>query len=58
MENISNFVNGDILSQAESGLNKKEPSPMMLIMDYMKKHIEQIDKARINLKSQYPDLLP
>ena len=37
---------------------KKELSPMMLIMDYMKKHIDQIDKARINLKSQYPDLLP
>ncbi len=37
---------------------KKELSPMMLIIDYMKKHIDQIDKARINLKSQYPDLLP
>jgi hypothetical protein len=24
----------------------------------MKKHIEQIHKDRIDLKSQYPDLLP
>jgi hypothetical protein len=37
---------------------KKELSPMMLIIDYMKKHIDQIKQARINLKSQYPDLLP
>jgi len=37
---------------------KKELSPMMLIIDYMKKHIDQIKQVRINLKSQYPDLLP
>lgn len=68
---IRSFVNGNLLTQAESGLSerhynkvydaiigKEEPSPMMLIMDYMKKHIEQIDKDRIKLKSQYPDLLP
>jgi len=39
-------------------IGKEEPSPMMLIMDYMKKHIDQIHKARTELKSQYPDLLP
>jgi thymidylate synthase (FAD) len=68
---IRSFANGNLLTQAESGLSerhynkvydaiigKEEPSPMMLIMDYMKKHIEQIDKDRIKLKSQYPDLLP
>jgi hypothetical protein len=37
---------------------KKDLSPMMLIIDYMKKHIDQIKQVRINLKSQYPDLLP
>ena len=37
---------------------KKELSPMMLIMDYMKKHIDQIRQDRKKLKSQYPDLLP
>ena len=37
---------------------KKELSPMMLIIDYMKKHIDQIDKARKKLKSQYPDFFP
>ena len=68
---IKSFINGNLLTQAESGLSerhynkvydaiigKKEPSQMMLIMDYMKKHIEQIHKDRIDLKSQYPDLLP
>ena len=68
---IRSFVNGNLLTQAESGLSerhynkvydaiigKEKPSPMMLIMDYMKKHTDQIDKARIELKSQYPDLLP
>lgn len=68
---IRSLANGNLLTQAESGLSerhynkvydaiigKEEPSPMMLIMDYMKKHIDQIDKARIELKSQYPDLLP
>lgn len=68
---IISFVNGNLLTQAESGLSerhynkvydaiigKEKPSPMMLIMDYMKKHTDQIDKARIELKSQYPDLLP
>jgi thymidylate synthase (FAD) len=68
---IRSFANGNLLTQAESGLSerhynkvydaiigKKEPSQMMLIMDYMKKHIEQIHKDRIDLKSQYPDLLP
>ena len=68
---IKSFINGNLLTQAESGLSerhynkvydaiidKKEPSPMMLIMDYMQKHTDQIDKARTELKSQYPDLLP
>ena len=68
---IRSFVNGNLLTQAESGLSerhynkvydaiigKKELNPTMLTMDYMKKHIEQINKSRIDLKSQYPDLLP
>ena len=68
---IKSFINGNLLTQAESGLSerhynkvydaiigKKELNPTMLIMDYMKKHIDQIDKDRIELKSQYPDLLP
>ena len=68
---IRNFVNGNLLTQAESGLSerhynkvydaiigKEEPSPTRLIMDYMQKHTDQIDKARTELKSQYPDLLP
>ena len=68
---IKNLVNGNLLTQAESGLSerhynkvydaiigKKEPSPTRLIINYMQKHIEQIDKSRIDLKSQYPDLLP
>jgi len=68
---IRSFINGNLLTQAESGLSerhynkvydaiigKKEPSPMMLIMDYMQKHTDQLDKARTELKSQYPDLLP
>jgi hypothetical protein len=68
---IRSLANGNLLTQAESGLSerhynkvydaiigKEEPSPMRLITDYMKKHTEQIDKDRVNLKSQYPDLLP
>ena len=68
---IKSFINGNLLTQAESGLSKRhynkvydaiigkeEPSPTRLIMDYMQKHIDQIDKARTELKSQYPDLLP
>ena len=68
---IKSFINGNLLTQAESGLSKRhynkvydaiigkeEPSPTRLIMDYMQKHTDQIDKARIELKSQYPDLLP
>ena len=68
---IRSLVNGNFLTQAESGLSerhynkvydaiigKEEPSPMMLIIDYMQKHIDQIDKSRTELKSQYPDLLP
>ena len=68
---IRSFINGDLLTQAESGLSerhynkvyetilgKEEPSPTKLIINYMQKHIEQIDKSRIDLKSQYPDLLP
>jgi thymidylate synthase (FAD) len=68
---IKSLVNGNLLTQAESGLSerhynkvydaiigKEEPSPTRLIMDYMQKRIEQIDKSRIDLKSQYPDLLP
>lgn len=68
---IKSFINGNLLTQAESGLSerhynkvydaiigKKEPSQTRLIINYMQKHIEQIDKARTELKSQYPDLLP
>jgi thymidylate synthase (FAD) len=68
---IKSFVNGNLLTQAESGLSerhynkvydaiigKEEPSPTRLIMDYMQKRIDRLDKARIELKSQYPDLLP
>ena len=68
---IISLVNGNLLTQAESGLSKRhynkvydaiigkeEPSPTRLIMDYMQKHTDQIDKARTELKSQYPDLLP
>jgi hypothetical protein len=36
---------------------KKELSPTRLIMDYMQKRIDRLDKAMIELKSQYPDLL-
>ena len=68
---IKSFINGNLLTQAESGLSKrhynkvydaiidkKKLSPTRLIMDYMQKHTDQIDKARTELKSQYPDLLP
>ena len=68
---IISLVNGNLLTQAESGLSKRhynkvydaiigkeEPSQTRLIINYMQKHIDQIDKARIDLKSQYPDLLP
>ena len=68
---IISLANGNLLTQAESGLSerhynkvydaiigKEEPSQTRLIMDYMQKHTDQIDKARTELKSQYPDLLP
>ena len=68
---IKSFINGNLLTQAESGLSerhynkvydaiigKEEPSQTRLIINYMQKHIDQIDKARTELKSQYPDLLP
>ena len=68
---IISLVNGNLLTQAESGLSKRhynkvydaiigkeEPSQTRLIINYMQKHIDQIDKARTELKSQYPDLLP
>ena len=68
---IKSLANGNLLTQAESGLSerhynkvydaiigKEEPSPTRLIINYMQKHIEQIDKDRTELKSQYPDLLP
>ena len=68
---IKSLVNGNLLTQAESGLSerhynkvydaiidKKELSPTRLTINYMQKHIDQIDKSRIDLKSKYPDLLP
>ena len=68
---IISLVNGNLLTQAESGLSKKhynkvydaiidkkKLNPTRFIINYMQKHIEQIDKSRIDLKSQYPDLLP
>ena len=68
---IRSLANGNLLTQAESGLSerhynkvydaiigKEEPSQTRLIINYMQKHTDQIDKARTELKSQYPDLLP
>ena len=68
---IISLANGNLLTQAESGLSerhynkvydaiigKEEPSQTRLIINYMQKHTDQIDKARTELKSQYPDLLP
>ena len=68
---IRSLVNGNLLTQAESGLSKRHYNKVYdaiidkkklnltrFIINDMKKHIEQIDKSRTELKSQYPDLLP
>ena len=39
-------------------METEESASIELVMSYVNKHIEKLDKLRADLKAQYPDLLP
>jgi hypothetical protein len=39
-------------------METEELASIELVIDYVNKHIEKLDKLRADFKAQYPDLLP